>query len=1001
MITPSHWLSYWKKSLLDSLKAEINPDTYQETIQLPSFRISSDKIPFLAEVNKLIDTREKQINQAQHIKSADDPHWIHLNDIQVLIAPFRLNPLPERQTCIKQHKTIYPFWYAAKLNREGTLSAPFDINPFIPRSYLLPVVDDRIEYTIGATETVDRACATGDHRFKTYEEYIQHVLHFFREVAETELHDYRHGDFVTDPTACLLAPNNTIGAAFNLIGLYEQLLKLKPSDLPPVLKRLATLDAAEPKQPMEPADWMLVNQLHSGQMKAPHPLSYSQRKSLYTLLGHPEETIFAVNGPPGSGKTTLLQSIVANAMVESVGKEAPQILLACSANNQAVTNIIESFTKKDDEPEIRWLPDMNGYATYLPSAGKKSDTLGNINYMKPSGEGLFVRLETLEYVEQAQAEYLKQAEAYFKTPLFSVKEVIKRLQEQIESSRKILKDAEKIWKNYLENREKFKQEYLTYKELSGSYVTPDGLFSIEWIDCDKKLLEELDNQVIGYFRHEPFFRKIGCWLKIAPALNNRQVELNNLFRHAKVAPGAFPENIPDASVSSKRINDWIKRGEEISQAISQWHAWQESLEKKWPASVEKKIDFFRHNPSEEGTAFYDALDTTLRYQAFVDAVRYWEGRWIEETKAFLALPPSKQRRCGEKTVKKRWYQRAMLTPCFVSTFYMVPKFFNYSKRLEEKNGNSVFSYLSLTDFIDYLIVDEAGQVPPEVGAGVFALARRAVVVGDVKQIEPVWNILPKVDLGNLKSEGLIGEDEKAAEEIYRPKGFLASCGSIMQMAQNACGFTERDSTERGVMLTEHFRCYNEIIAYCNELAYHGVLQPRRGLSSRVTDNLYPPMVCIHVEGKSSVRNKDRFNEAECNAICNWLAEQKEVIEKRYIDKKKYHCLEDIVGILTPFVGQKKCLGRILRQGRFKVDRMKLGTVHALQGAERPIVLFSAVYGPDDVGTMFFDMGNKPNMLNVAVSRAQDSFIVFANSKIFCPATNSPSGILARYLKFNK
>ena len=81
--------------------------------------------------------------------------------------------------------------------------------------------------------------------------------------------------------------------------------------------------------------------------------------------------------------------------------------------------------------------------------------------------------------------------------------------------------------------------------------------------------------------------------------------------------------------------------------------------------------------------------------------------------------------------------------------------------------------------------------------------------------------------------------------------------------------------------------------------------------------------------------------------------------------------------------------------------MKLGTVHALQGAERPIVLFSMVYGAGDCGTMFFDRDNKPNMLNVAVSRAKDSFIVFANPGILNPKAHTPSGILARHLVYRK
>ena len=66
--------------------------------------------------------------------------------------------------------------------------------------------------------------------------------------------------------------------------------------------------------------------------------------------------------------------------------------------------------------------------------------------------------------------------------------------------------------------------------------------------------------------------------------------------------------------------------------------------------------------------------------------------------------------------------------------------------------------------------------------------------------------------------------------------------------------------------------------------------------------------------------------------------------------------------------------------RWIVKRMKLGTVHRLQGAERPLVLFSATNTPDDGGHPFMDSNR--DMLNVAVSRAQDHFILFGHPVTF-------------------
>ena len=58
---------------------------------------------------------------------------------------------------------------------------------------------------------------------------------------------------------------------------------------------------------------------------------------------------------------------------------------------------------------------------------------------------------------------------------------------------------------------------------------------------------------------------------------------------------------------------------------------------------------------------------------------------------------------------------------------------------------------------------------------------------------------------------------------------------------------------------------------------------------------------------------------------------------------------------------------------------------------------SPVYG--HLGNTFFDAG--PNMMNVAVSRARDSFIVIGNPDLFSEGSSKPSGILARHLRKKK
>ena len=75
--------------------------------------------------------------------------------------------------------------------------------------------------------------------------------------------------------------------------------------------------------------------------------------------------------------------------------------------------------------------------------------------------------------------------------------------------------------------------------------------------------------------------------------------------------------------------------------------------------------------------------------------------------------------------------------------------------------------------------------------------------------------------------------------------------------------------------------------------------------------------------------------------------------------------------------------------------MTVGTVHSLQGAERPIIIFSSVYSKHANGG-FID--KSPSLLNVAVSRAQNSFLVFGDMDVFeVVSKTTPRGQLATLL----
>ena len=989
---PQQWLRYWKKSLLDSMKTDVDLTKSAYVIEIEDFNIKYSQVRCTGQVQELIDKEEARINAKNQIKNRESEKWITLDSVQVLISPFQLSALPEHGVFTRDKKPFFPFWYYATLTRSGELKVPEDTTPIIARKYLSPIASEKVEYTLSSIEAVDEASPVEKEQFENYKDYINYILDFFKAVSGQELYRYQTDFFKTLHIAHITVPEEEIGAAINIIHLYDKLLNL--GELPPLLSEFIRLENPGTQSPLLMHKWLSVNARHLGQMQADFPLSFSQRKGLYTLLeGH--DRIFAVNGPPGTGKTTFLQSIVANEMVNSAlrNEKRPHLIVACSANNQAVTNIIDSFTKGGNHQNIRWLPDVEGYATYLPATTKTAEELKGINYLKTDGEGIFSRLETPEYIGMAKKAYLEQANKFLDALYQEPGEVASALQKQLKDSHASLSAGAKLWGEYEKAVPTFNHEYNTSFSDTATAKSEDGTLNPAFIEECISQLKVLEEKIIENFRKESFFRRLGCWLKLKRSLNNRKAELRILYRNATLNADILPATIENPSELLDQTSRLIGTGEKIIKAIGNWSNWKSDagIKTNPPLSALKE---------KCSTSFFDELDIQVRYPAFVCALHYWEACWLEAMEQFLQLDPAECNKRGQEASKERWHRRAMLTPCFVSTFYMTPKFFTYSKYLgKDEQDNPSFSYEPLLDFIDTLIVDEAGQVPPEIGVANLALAKRAIIVGDVKQIEPVWNVSAKIDLGNLKEEKLIQDyTDPVCEKEYLPKGFLSSSGSLMQMAQNACRRKESNCPERGVILVEHRRCYDEIIRYCNELAYQGILCPLRGKAK--SDNLFPPLFCIPVEGKSEVHNKMRWNTLEIEAICNWLTHNREAITQRYA-KQATDRMEDFVGIITPFVGQKNHLQKALRKCGFDVSRMKLGTVHALQGAERPIILFSMVYGEGDCGTMFFDRDNKPNMLNVAVSRAKDSFIVFANRGILNPQAHTPSGILARHLVYQE
>lgn len=983
MFNEKNWLNYYTNSLNDSENLAIDISRVKSLFQEKACFVGNGMLN-AKNASEMLDAEERRINRLKGISIKDTTNWKKITETEILISPFYLEYPTENPH--SKNKPIRPFWIPAKVNRSGQLSVSRELFPLIVRNYLAPIADVKNDFIFSSIDAIIRAkeieqpYVQNEDEVIEWDEYWQYANTIFKDITFKDINNYRAEGYQTVNEVLYFVTSSKIATAKSILFLYKNIIN-EMEDIPLFSKIINPVNR-ERKAAITDHGYLSYNHFHLGQMSNKFPLSISQRKTLLSYLTSENHAITAVNGPPGTGKTTLLQSVVATEVVKAAikGEEAP-VILACSSNNQAVTNIIESFINSKSSLKLlagRWIPNFNGYATYLPSNSKSPKSLQNINYLKGSlfgHEGTLCDLENDEYLTQAETYFLNRFYEYSKVELDSLEDVCEHIQNEIILIEDTLVNGTQICSDYINSVDKInsilihESDYIQKDQIQISTLKDwrDTLSHLKSCAKNANFLQEVQKHFTSTSQEtnsEYLFR----------------IEETILANEAKALEFVkqFLATLNLALKANIKLNNWkLKNNIKGYPLVSESEMWEGEYQKMNSETITHRY-------------FYDELDIGLRHKAFLLATHYWEARWILETQD--VLENNTEKGTGKNMIKAKWRRRAMLTPCFVATFYMAPPQFIYSQfQGENEHGKPIFEYFPLLNFLDLLIIDEAGQVTPEVSIPLFALAKKAIVVGDLKQIEPIWSIPPKIDQGNLANENITTNYEEIT--LLENLGFLASNGSIMKMAQNACEFHTPLATENqsGLVLLEHRRCNDEIIGFCNELAYGGILKPMKGKAKE--DQIFPSMMAYHIEGISERKYNSRYNIKEVHAIIAWLRQNEENIKKAY----QVETVETVLGIITPFASQKNELSKALIEAGYNTNNLKLGTVHALQGAERDIVLFSSVYSSIDKGTLFFDRDDKPNMLNVAVSRAKDSFILFGDTNVFDETKNSPSGVLKRHL----
>ncbi len=255
---------------------------------------------------------------------------------------------------------------------------------------------------------------------------------------------------------------------------------------------------------------------------------------------------------------------------------------------------------------------------------------------------------------------------------------------------------------------------------------------------------------------------------------------------------------------------------------------------------------------------------------------------------------------------------------------------------------------------DLVILDEASHTDQIRAAPVLARARRALVVGDPRQLRFVSFV---ADLDVAATLGRHGIDGRA--DVRRVSAY--------DLAAQAAPVT---------WLDVHFRCAPHLIGFSAERFYEG----RVDLATR-----HPRVEStdvIEVVPVADAVVADGVNAAEVTAAV--------AVVRRLAGEGRRD-----IGVVTPFRAQADALEAALTAAFpvAEIERLglRVGTVHAFQGSEADVVVCSLAVGDgDSAGRLRFV--SDPTLFNVMITRARHGMVVLSSLR-------EPAGLLADYLAY--
>lgn len=368
-----------------------------------------------------------------------------------------------------------------------------------------------------------------------------------------------------------------------------------------------------------------------------------------------------------------------------------------------------------------------------------------------------------------------------------------------------------------------------------------------------------------------------------------------------------------------------------------------------------KLSAMDHGDRQRASSWFDEHDQRARDELFVAA--------MELHRAFVdaAAEPIRQNlaaffrhiwtgvpRATPEHIRDFWTSLSLVVPVISTTFASV----------EQMLGDLGPASLG------WLLLDESGQATPQAAVGAILRANRVIVVGDPLQIEPV------VTLPQPLVQGICAHFGVTANEYAAP--FVSAQVFADRASPFGATYQTRDGSRQvGLPLLVHRRCADPMFSISNQVAYANLMVQATPTRESAIGSVLGPSRWLHVEGTSTNRH--------------WCAAEGEVLLDLLRQLMRAKVVDPALFIVSPFRAVAENARTVVRRvpdlAKFVGDlQTRVGTVHTVQGREAEAVIF-VLGAPDDsqFGARTW-AGMSPNLLNVAVTRAQQRLYVIGNRR---------------------